>query len=89
MEKTAPPKAKTIDEVFSERLAAECSSGPSGLVCRDRSQLLDSIALLVDSQLLRRAFGHAARGRARHQAGRHRFRASLLLAHGLPGLGVH
>jgi glycosyltransferase involved in cell wall biosynthesis len=61
----------------------------SGLVCRDRSQLLDSIALLVDAQLLRRMFGHAARGRARHQAGRHRFRASLLLAHGLPCPGVH
>lgn len=54
-----------------------------GLVCRDRARLLASIAVLVDSQPLRRTLGHAARGRARHQAGRHRFRASLLLAHGL------
>ena len=36
VEKPVAPKAKTIDEVFSERLAAECSSGLSGLVCREK-----------------------------------------------------
>ncbi|SDO78532.1 hypothetical protein SAMN05216303_102349 [Rhodoferax sp. OV413] len=36
VEKPAAPKAKTIDEVFNERLAAECSSGLSGLVCREK-----------------------------------------------------
>ena len=35
-EKPAAPKAKTIDEVFNERLAVECSSGLSGLVCREK-----------------------------------------------------
>lgn len=36
VEKPAAPKAKTVDEVFNERLAAECSSGLSGLVCREK-----------------------------------------------------
>lgn len=54
-----------------------------GLVSRDRSHLLKNIARLVDSKSLRRTLGHSARGRAHHQVGFNRFRASLLLAHGL------
>nr|WP_315427021.1 hypothetical protein [uncultured Albidiferax sp.] len=36
VEKPVAPKPKTIDEVFNERLSAECSSGLSGLVCREK-----------------------------------------------------
>lgn len=30
------PRAKTVDEVFSERLSAECSGGLGGVVCREK-----------------------------------------------------
>lgn len=29
-------RAKTVDEVFNERLSAECSSGIGGLICREK-----------------------------------------------------
>ena len=31
-----PPRIKTVDEVFNERLSAECSSGLGGLICREK-----------------------------------------------------
>jgi glycosyltransferase involved in cell wall biosynthesis len=75
-----------VDTPATRNLIIDCLIG---LVCRDHSPLLDSVALLVDAQLLRRMIGDTARERARHQAGRHCIRASLLLEHGLPCPGVH
>lgn len=58
----------------------------SGYLCSRNNDLLAAIARLVEAEPLRSAMGHAARTRARHRHGRHRFRASMLLAHGLsPG----
>ena len=60
----------------------------SGELHARRADLLQSLARLLESDALRLAMGRAARLRARHQHGHHRFRASLLLAHGLSPLPV-
>jgi glycosyltransferase involved in cell wall biosynthesis len=58
----------------------------SGFVAQDRLELLAGIARLVDAQALRQEMGQAARSRSFQRWGRHRFQASMLLAHGLPPL---
>ncbi|MGR6804887.1 glycosyltransferase [Sphaerotilus natans] len=60
----------------------------SGELHARRADLLQALARLLESDALRLAMGRAARLRARHQHGHHRFRASLLLAHGLSPLPV-
>ena len=60
----------------------------SGELHARRADLLQSLARLLESDALRLAMGRAARLRARHQHGHHRFRTSLLLAHGLSPLPV-
>jgi hypothetical protein len=55
----------------------------SGYLCSRSNDLLAAIARLVEAEPLRRTMGDAARTRARHRHGRHRFRASMRLAHGL------
>ena len=55
----------------------------SGYLCNRNNDLLAAIARLVEVPSLRHTMGNAARTRARHRHGRHRFRASMLLAHGL------
>lgn len=57
--------------------------GLSGYLCRRRHDLIEAMARLVDSTELRRAMGHAARERSLQRFSRHRFQASMLLAHGL------
>ena len=62
----------------------------SGYLCNRNNDLLAAIARLVEAESLRHAMGQAARTRARHRHGRHRFRASMRLAHGLaPMAGLH
>jgi hypothetical protein len=56
----------------------------SGFVCAQDEALLQAIAALVDSPALRQRLGRAARERSLLRYSRHRFQASLLLAHGLP-----
>ncbi|HMW23292.1 MAG TPA: glycosyltransferase [Burkholderiaceae bacterium] len=56
----------------------------SGLVGDRDEALLQAIAALVDSSALRQRLGDAARERSLLRYSRHRFQASLLLAHGLP-----
>lgn len=56
----------------------------SGFVCARDEALLQAIAALVDSAALRQRLGRAARERSLLRYSRHRFQASLLLAHGLP-----
>jgi glycosyltransferase involved in cell wall biosynthesis len=58
----------------------------SGFAAQDRLELLAGIARLVDAQVLRQEMGQAARSRSFQRWGRHRFQASMLLAHGLPPL---
>jgi glycosyltransferase involved in cell wall biosynthesis len=60
----------------------------SGYLCNRNNDLLAAIARLVEAEPLRRTMGSAARTRARHRHGRHRFRASMLLAHGLAPMPV-
>lgn len=60
----------------------------SGYLCNRNNDLLAAIARLVEAAPLRHAMGDAARTRARHRHGRHRFRASMLLAHGLSPMPV-
>lgn len=55
----------------------------SGLVGDRDEALLQAIAALVDSPALRERLGGAARERSLLRYSRHRFQASLLLAHGL------
>jgi glycosyltransferase involved in cell wall biosynthesis len=55
----------------------------SGYLCNRNNDLIAAIARLVEAAPLRHTMGNAARTRARHRHGRHRFRASMLLAHGL------
>lgn len=55
----------------------------SGYLCNRNNDLIAAIARLVEAGPLRQTMGQAARTRARHRHGRHRFRASMLLAHGL------
>lgn len=55
----------------------------SGFVCPRNEDLLQGIARLVDAPQLRRSMGRAARERALQRYSRHRFQASMLLAHGL------
>jgi glycosyltransferase involved in cell wall biosynthesis len=56
----------------------------SGFVCDDQQSVLRRIAQLIDDRALRERVGAAARQRARLHHGQDRFRARLLLAHGLP-----
>lgn len=56
----------------------------SGRVGERDDALLQAIAALVDSPTLRQRLGRAARERSLLRYSRHRFQASLLLAHGLP-----
>lgn len=62
----------------------------SGFVCGDQQAVLARVAQLIDQPVLRRQIGSAARHRAQLHHGDDRFRARLLLAHGLPvdGQGV-
>ncbi|MEX8492858.1 glycosyltransferase [Sphaerotilus sp.] len=60
----------------------------SGYLCNRNNDLIAAIARLVEAAPLRREMGQAARTRARHRHGRHRFRASMLLAHGLSPVPV-
>jgi glycosyltransferase involved in cell wall biosynthesis len=55
----------------------------SGYLCNRNNDLIAAIARLVEAAPLRQTMGSAARTRARHRHGHHRFRASMLLAHGL------
>jgi len=55
----------------------------SGYLCNRNNDLIAAIARLVEAAPLRQKMGQAARTRVRHRHGRHRFRASMLLAHGL------
>jgi Glycosyl transferases group 1 len=55
----------------------------SGWLCAEPADTLRAIAQLVDSRPLRQAIGQAARLRSEQRHGHDRFRASLLLAHGL------
>jgi glycosyltransferase involved in cell wall biosynthesis len=55
----------------------------SGYLCNRNNDLIAAIARLVEAAPLRQTMGGAARTRARHRHGHHRFRASMLLAHGL------
>ncbi|MCK6425975.1 MAG: glycosyltransferase [Burkholderiaceae bacterium] len=56
----------------------------SGFLCPRAEDLLQGIARLIDAPELRRAMGQAARERSLQRYSRHRFHASMLLAHGLP-----
>jgi hypothetical protein len=56
----------------------------SGYLCNRNNDLIAAIARLVEATALRHTMGDAARTRARHRHGHHRFRASMRLAHGLP-----
>lgn len=58
----------------------------SGFLSSRKEDMLRFIARLVDSAELRRDIGLAARMRARHRLGLHRFRVSMRLAHGLSPL---
>lgn len=60
----------------------------SGYLCNRNNDLIAAIARLVEAAPLRHEMGNAARTRARHRHGRHRFRASMLLAHGLSPVPV-
>jgi hypothetical protein len=60
----------------------------SGYLCNRNNDLIAAIARLVEAAPLRHEMGQAARTRARHRHGRHRFRASMLLAHGLSPVPV-
>lgn len=60
----------------------------SGFVCPRNEDLLQGIARLVDAPALCRSMGRAARERALQRYSRHRFQASMLLAHGLPPAGT-
>ncbi|MBK6718012.1 MAG: glycosyltransferase [Burkholderiales bacterium] len=55
----------------------------SGVVCPRNEDLRQGIARLVDAPQRRRSMGRAARERALQRYSRHRFQASMLLAHGL------
>jgi len=55
----------------------------SGYLCNRNNDLIAAIARLVEAAPLRQTMGSAARTRARHRHGHHRFRASMLLGHGL------
>ena len=55
----------------------------SGWLCAGPADTLNAIAQLVDSRALRQAIGQAARLRSQQRHGHDRFRAQLLLAHGL------
>lgn len=56
----------------------------SGFVCDNQQSVLARVAQLIDDVALRGSVGTAARERARLHHGQDRFRARLLLAHGLP-----
>lgn len=56
----------------------------SGFVCDDQQRVLARVAQLIDDTALRERLGAAGRARARLHHGENRFRARLLLAHGLP-----
>jgi hypothetical protein len=56
----------------------------SGFVCARTEELITGIARLVDAAALRQEMGEAARARSLQRHSRHRFQASMLLAHGLP-----
>lgn len=60
----------------------------SGYLCNRNNDLIAAIARLVEAAPLRQTMGDAARTRARHRHGHHRFRASMLLAHGLSPVPV-
>jgi Glycosyl transferases group 1 len=60
----------------------------SGYLCNRNNDLISAIARLVEAAPLRHELGQAARTRARHHHGHHRFRASMLLAHGLSPVPV-
>lgn len=57
--------------------------GENGLVCRSSAEMLNAIALLVDSQALRRDLGDAARVEAARRFALPRFRSALLGSYGI------
>jgi hypothetical protein len=58
--------------------------GETGFLCRDTNQVLETVALLIESADLRRQIGDAAREEARQRFDGSKFRDSLLSAYGTP-----